>query len=449
MSAISGRLMRRMDACLKKLDGKSLEASAKSDISESVDPLLARKDSSGKRETEEEVFVPSMSGLELDVFQVVTELSNVSTLTKLCEVSNVMRNLVRTRTLGLLYFLADMDKCGRDMPAFESINRRHHSHLSLGGNRNVSIFADLKGPSGFPDLFDYETSWKIMIGCWDVFVYMDRQDYVCVTAMKLTAGTSPSATNPFPSDACGKFCVLHFPRGEIRSYHDLMRILLPYNFNLVNGGSVPSHVFEIQPYNRDWFRGMASDVHNIDMSDLQGRSPLVLQMHRWLRLPHVFRNQRDRDYQRMKMYRWRWIPDKGAYLVTFCYDAGVIYNMRLVYAYIKCMEHVPEIDFVWIFTTYMVPLGDTLQEVEYVWIEGMYEFTAQHPVGQTVGVSTRYNVGHYHNLAFLLFDSHWGKMRQHDLERGRLERSFKEDGTLSPAPEGYDEDGWPISAPGA
>jgi hypothetical protein len=77
-----------------------------------------------------------------------------------------------------------------------------------------------------------------------------------------------------------------------------------------------------------------------------------------------------------------------------------------------------------------------------VWTEG----PVPPVVNPMVSVSTRYNVGNYHNLAFLLFDYNWGKREPHDLEGEKLERSFKSDGTLPPAPQGYDEDGWSLPA---
>jgi hypothetical protein len=282
-----------------------------------------------------------------------------------------------------------------------------------------------------------------------VCVYMDTQDYICVTAVKLIAG-SFTTDNQNPSDMRAKFCVLHFPRGGITSYNELMRVLLPYNFNVVNGGSVSGHVFEIRPYDLAFFQNGAVDSRYINDFDVRNKPPEVLKMHKWLRSPHLLRTNEKNFRQKMKIYRWKWIPESSAYLVTFRYFSEVAEHAKLVYAFIRCMEHAPEIDFVWIFTTHYVPItyeeiSPSEPSVPSIAIKDVWK-TIQEPsiMKARTSITTRYNVGHYHNLAYLLFDYNWGMRETHDVEENRLERSFKEDGTLDPAPTGYDEDGWPL-----
>ena len=110
------------------------------------------------------------------------------------------------------------------------------------------------------------------------------------------------------------------------------------------------------------------------------------------------------------------------------------------------MEHAPEIDFVWIHTTHNVPLlmpenpvplQETVRDVQDVWRQESVPVTG-------ISVTTRYNVGHFNNLVFLLFDSNWGMRETHDFEKYTLDRGFHENGALDPAPAGYDEDGWPL-----
>jgi hypothetical protein len=447
MSAISSCLMRRMDARLIRRDGKPLEGNAHGEISDLDDRPLAGENGSER----EEVFVPSLSGLELDVFQVVTDVSNVSTLAKLCQVSSVLRDLVHNRTRGLMNFLVDMSSACENRSQPESGSMRHRGGITFFRNQRPSIFAELQTLANVEYLGAYATMWKTMIGSWDVWVYLDGQDYVCVTAMKLMAGGVAQANENSP-DMHAKFCVLHFPRGVIVSCNELMRVLLSHNFNVCNGGRVSGHVFEIYPYDLTHFHDMAMHVDGVDLSDLRGRSAEVLKMHRWLRSPHLLRTDRMSSPQKMKIYRWRWIPESSAYLVTFRYFSEVQTYVKLVYAYIKCMEHAPEIDFVWIFTTHNVQLvyaNNTSRQAPEPGVAIM-DIWKQSPGPNfrvpRISITTRYNVGHYHNLVYLLFDYNWGMRETHDIEAGILERSFYEDNHLDPAPAGYDEDGWPTPA---
>jgi hypothetical protein len=205
MSAISGCLMRRMDARLIRRDGKPLEGNAQGEISDSDDSPLAGENGSER----EEMFVPSLSGLELDVFQVVTDISNDSTLAKLCQVSSVLRGLVRNRTRGLMNFLMDMSLACQTGYRPESGSVRHRGSIAALLNKRPGIFNELQTLANVDFLSGYTTMWQTAIGCWVVWVYLDGQDYVCVTAMKLSGG---SETSENPPDMHAKFCVLHFPR---------------------------------------------------------------------------------------------------------------------------------------------------------------------------------------------------------------------------------------------
>jgi hypothetical protein len=449
MSAISRCLMRRVEACLNRLDSNYTEENARSEISESDGSALVGESSSEIVETEEGALMPSLSGLDLDVFQAVTDLASVSTLSKLCGVSNVLRDLVRIRMRTLTQFLDDMDTACMRRPDLEGGSTRRHGSLSACSAKGKSIFAELHKQSSDPYFVGLATSWRITIGCWDVCVYMDAQDYICVTAVKLAAG-SFTPENRNPSDMHAKFCVLHFPRGAITSYTELMHVLLPYNFNVVNGGSVSGHVFEIRPYDLAFFQNGAVDARYIDDLDVRNRPPEVLKMHKWLRSPHLLRTNEKSFRQQMKIYRWKWIPESSAYLVTFRYFSEIPEHVKLVYAYIKCMEHAPEIDFVWIFTTHYVPVeyvrtSPDQPPVPGIAIKDVWKTILEPSIMKArTSITTRYNVGHYHNLVYLLFDYNWGMRETHDVEENRLERSFNEDGTLDPAPTGYDEDGWPV-----
>jgi hypothetical protein len=126
--------------------------------------------------------------------------------------------------------------------------------------------------------------------------------------------------------------------------------------------------------------------------------------------------------------------------------------VKLVYAYIKHMEHAPEIDFVWIFTTHNVELvyatnnrGQAPQPG--VSVKGIWKTSPgpEHHMPR-ISITTRYNVGHYRNLVSLLFDYNWGMRETHDIEESILCRCVLENGNMDPAPAGYDEDGWPTPA---
>jgi hypothetical protein len=178
---------------------------------------------------------------------------------------------------------------------------------------------------------------------------------------------------------------------------------------------------------------------DIDVSDLQGKSGEVLEMHRWLRSPHMLRTDGVYSPTKMKLYGWKWIPEMSSYLVTFRYFSGTRNHVNLVYAYIKCMEHTASIDSVWIFTTHKVPLNPADKAV----VVGVWTKSDSTDAALFVSLTTRYNVGHYHNLVSLLFDFNWGMRETHDVT-GELRRSFNENGSLDPPPAGYDEDGWPL-----
>ena len=380
--------------------------------------------------------MPSLSGLDEDVFQAVTDLSDVSTLSRLSQISKVLRGLVLSRTLGLTCFLKDMHIASRSNRRVEGGSLRHYGLIRGCPSRRLSIFSDLPITRESRNLYHYETAWKTSIGCWELWVYLDKQDYFCVTAMKLQIGQGDVSK-------CARVCLLHFPRGAIVSRDELYRVLFSYNFNVIGAGNAPGTVFVIRPHDVGFFQELALKKVDIDFSGLEGKAGEVLEMHKWLRSPHMLRTDAFYSPSKIKLYAWKWVPDMSAYLVTFRYFSGVREHVNLVYAYIKCMEYTANIDFVWIFTTHKVPLNPVdAADVTDVWMKS--ESMGQTHTAPLVSITTRYNVGHYHNLVSLLFDFNWGMRETHDVT-DRLDRSFNEDGALDPPPTSYDEDGWPVA----
>ena len=97
MSVLSKRLINRMEACLNKLDGVTLGSSvASTEGTSSVDESVSvAEDEVEVQETEADNALPSLSGLDEDVFQAVTDLSDVSTLSRLSQISAHPRKPIR------------------------------------------------------------------------------------------------------------------------------------------------------------------------------------------------------------------------------------------------------------------------------------------------------------------------------------------------------------------
>ena len=379
-----------------------------------------------------------ISGVDEDVFDVVVSLSDVNTLSRLSQISKALLNLVESRTHQIARFLEDMHDAVAHNRELTLDRERMHGRLTYTVGELKPIFSDLPILSRSP--LRHEYAWTTTIGCWDLWVYLDKEDYLCVTAMKLRS-------DPGIRQHHAHFCVLHFPRGNITSYDQLYRVLLSKDFNAIRADR---NVFSIHPYEIDFFQRMSMRADDIDLTDLQGKSAEVLKMHKWLRSNHMLRTDQFNSPIKMKIYKWRWIPDRSAYLVTFRYFSNVRNKVSLVYAYIKCMENTPNIDSVWIFTTRNVPLehiidfGPNPPVVGNLDIRDVWAKTPQNPNEEiVVSITTRYNVGHYHNLVSLLCDYNWGMRETHDIT-DKLKRSFNEDGTLNPPLHGYNDDGWPL-----
>jgi hypothetical protein len=113
-----------------------------------------------------------ISGLDEDIFQAVVNLSDVNTLSRLSQISKVLRDLVRSRTLGLARFLNDIQMACMNNRDIISDSSRMHGRFRVCRSLRPRIFSELPSISEFSDFNDYATAWKTSIGSWDV--YMDK-----------------------------------------------------------------------------------------------------------------------------------------------------------------------------------------------------------------------------------------------------------------------------------
>jgi hypothetical protein len=242
MLIVSRRLLRRVEALLVSSD---FESRYRFDVLR--DPGSGEggiEDDAESSELELTGATAGLSGFDWDVVHMVTQVADVTTLSKLSQVSRCVRDLVRDRTRGLMRFLSEMSMTAPKRDIIIGGRIRTHAPFRCCLFYPPSIFSGLPKVAGYNSPGMYPNAWTTMIGRWQLWVYLDKEDYFCVTAMRLMDSLELS------QEECACFCVMRFKWGAIDSPCSLNQVLFSYDFNT---GGVSDDVFAIYPRRVDYF----------------------------------------------------------------------------------------------------------------------------------------------------------------------------------------------------